>query len=249
MDKPNYYGILPADVRYDKGLRPAARLLYCEITALAGKSGCCTAGNSYFAALYDVSKKTVESWLHQLSQAKYIEVEVVRDEAGAVKERRIWLAGCQADPPLEKEDTSPKNIGDLPSKSRSVYRKNNNIYITPIVPQGGEPAPKDDLPFTADQLAKAYSTFCPHLTRLLKLTQNRRRAAKRLAQSGLDLETICAAFQRADASAFLSGQGERGWKADFDWMIREDNLLKVLEGKYDNAPQPEPSGRVLIDED
>ena len=31
-------------------------------------------------------------------------------------------------------------------------------------------------------------------------------------------------------------------------MIREDNLLRVLEGKYDNA-QTEPTGRVLIDED
>ena len=249
MDKPNYYGVLPANVRYDKRLRPAARLLYCEITALAGKTGYCTAGNSYFAALYDVSKKTVESWLHQLSEEKYIEVEVIRDEAGAVKERRIWIAGCSSAPPLEKEDTSPKNIGDLPSKSRSVYRKNNLNNNTPIIPQGDTPAQKDNLAFTADQLAKAYITFCPHLTRLLKLTANRRRAAKRLAQSGLDLQTICTAFQRADTSAFLSGQGERGWKADFDWMIREDNLLKVLEGKYDNAPQHDPTGRVLIDED
>ena len=141
-----------------------------------------------------------------------------------------------------------QNIGDLPSKSRSVYRKNNLNNNTPIIPQGDTPAQKDNLAFTADQLAKAYITFCPHLTRLLKLTANRRRAAKRLAQSGLDLQTICTAFQRADTSAFLSGQGERGWKADFDWMIREDNLLKVLEGKYDNA-QTEPTGRVLIDED
>ncbi len=195
-----------------------------------------------------MSKKTVESWLHQLSDAKYIEVEVIPDEAGAGKARRLWIADRPSDPPLEKEDTSPKNIGELPSKSRSVYRKNNLNNNTPIVPQGDAPAQKDDLPFTADQLAGAYSTFCPHLTRLLKLTTNRRRAAKRLAQSGLDLQTICAAFQRADASAFLAGQGERGWKADFDWMIREDNLLKVLEGKYDNA-QTEPTGRVLIDED
>jgi hypothetical protein len=35
------------------------------------------------------------------------------------------------------------------------------------------------------------------------------------------------------ASPFLSGQNDRRWTADFDWLIKNDgNLVKVLEGKY-----------------
>ena len=34
MEKPNYYAINPADVRYSKKLTPNATLLYAEITAL-----------------------------------------------------------------------------------------------------------------------------------------------------------------------------------------------------------------------
>jgi len=36
------------------------------------------------------------------------------------------------------------------------------------------------------------------------------------------------------ASPFLCGQNDRGWRASFDWLIRnDDNWRKVLEGKYD----------------
>ena len=43
------------------------------------------------------------------------------------------------------------------------------------------------------------------------------------------------AFEKANASDFLCGCGERGWKADFDWVMRDDHLIKILEGNYDNG--------------
>ena len=39
-------------------------------------------------------------------------------------------------------------------------------------------------------------------------------------------------FEAAEATAFLKGVNEKGWKADFDWLMKPDNMMKVLENKY-----------------
>lgn len=76
MDKPSYFAILTADVRYDKTLKPLARLLYAEITALCNQEGYCWAGNQYFADLYEVDKNTVSGWIGQLKTRGYINVQL-----------------------------------------------------------------------------------------------------------------------------------------------------------------------------
>ena len=41
----------------------------------------------------------------------------------------------------------------------------------------------------------------------------------------------------AGGTPFLTGAGERGWRADFDWFIANDtNCIAVLKGKYDAHP-------------
>lgn len=41
------------------------------------------------------------------------------------------------------------------------------------------------------------------------------------------------AFEKAEASPFLKGCNESGWKANFDWIIKPDHLTKIVEGFYD----------------
>lgn len=52
-------------------------------------------------------------------------------------------------------------------------------------------------------------------------------------------------FQRVEGSAFLTGKSSSGFKANFNWLIRPENVAKVLSGKYDknygnNAAPDEP---------
>ena len=89
-DKPNYYAIIPAKVRYSS-LKPNAKLLYGEITALSNKLGYCYASNNYFAELYGVSKNTVSRWLSDLKKLGFITIEIQRNEKKEIIKRIIGI--------------------------------------------------------------------------------------------------------------------------------------------------------------
>lgn len=74
LERPGYYAILPADVRY-AAITPNAKLLFAEITALCNKSGVCWATNGYFAKLYNVSEKSVSRWVSELIDARFLIAE------------------------------------------------------------------------------------------------------------------------------------------------------------------------------
>ena len=79
-EKPNYYSIIPADVRYDTELKDKSKLLYGEITALCNKDGICYASNKYFADLYSVSTTTISLLIKELIEKEYLESEIVYKE-------------------------------------------------------------------------------------------------------------------------------------------------------------------------
>lgn len=76
MSNPTFYAIIPANVRYCKGLKANAKLLYGEITALCNKDGFCWAENSYFAQLYEVSEETISRWISDLKRFGFIFISV-----------------------------------------------------------------------------------------------------------------------------------------------------------------------------
>ena len=88
-EKPSYYAIIPANVRYDKRLTDKAKLLYGEITCLTNKTGECWASNQYFANLYGVSKQTISNTISLLIKYGYITSELIYKDGGKEVEKRV----------------------------------------------------------------------------------------------------------------------------------------------------------------
>ena len=107
MEKPNYYAILSAEVRYDNNLRPNTKLLYAEITALCNTTGECFATNKYFSNLYNKSKGAISGWISELVKYGYIQVRYTYKEGSKEIEHRyikILKGGIneKSTPPLKK---------------------------------------------------------------------------------------------------------------------------------------------------
>ena len=114
--KPAYWAVLPSSVRYDERLTGSAKLLYAELSSLAGSYGYCWADNAYFERLYGISERTVIRRLQDLADCGYIRIEA----AGTTK-RRIYAginpllgAGPNAEggPPRASAPTGKKSATD-----------------------------------------------------------------------------------------------------------------------------------------
>ena len=87
---PNFYAIIPANVRYDKELKANSKLMYGEVTALSNKEGYCWASNKYFAELYEVTPQAISNWIKLLEKKGYIKIEYIR-EGKEIKQRNIYV--------------------------------------------------------------------------------------------------------------------------------------------------------------
>lgn len=84
-----------------------------------------------------------------------------------------------------------------------------------------------------------YHECCPSLSKVVKVTEKRKTAIRARLRSYTEDE-LRKCFEMAERSRFLRGE-KGGWKANFDWLMNENNIAKVLEGTYeDNEKKPGP---------
>lgn len=124
----NYYAIIPADVRYDKRLKPLARLLYGEITALCNEKGYCWASNSYFAELYEVSDITISRYISELKEYGYIKCVYDKTQEN-IDKRKIYIIPSYQN----GQDRINKNDNTVLTKQSIPSYQNNQDGINRIV--------------------------------------------------------------------------------------------------------------------
>lgn len=110
-ERPGFYAIIPADVRYDDQIPANAKLLYGEISALIGAEGFCYASNSYFMRIYGFSDPTVTRLITALEKGGYIVRQMERDASGQVVRRKLYLKSSipQIQPPINFDTASHQN--------------------------------------------------------------------------------------------------------------------------------------------
>lgn len=95
INKPSYYTVMPAVVRYDDRLKANEKILYSEIVTLASKNGYCYASNKYLAEIYGVSIVSISNWINRLIDLGYVknENEFLNDTGYIVKRKLFPVVG------------------------------------------------------------------------------------------------------------------------------------------------------------
>ena len=167
MNRPSYYAVIPADVRYNEDLPANAKLLYGEIAALVGANGFCYASNAFFASVYKMSERTISGLIGKLQEQKYIEIVLEKDpQTGQVIRRKIFLRVSSCDErPLEEIFYTPRKYF-REGMEENFQESNSSIINNPPIgpPAGGDPPQKPsgkkrDCKSAADILPERFEKF------------------------------------------------------------------------------------------
>lgn len=236
-EKPSYFSVIPAEVRYDSRLKANEKLLYAEITSLTSKNGRCWASNSYFANLYQVDLTTVSRWISNLAKCGYIQVEI--DKSGG-NQRSIVL--IKTSRPIDENINTPidENI-----KHNNINNNNNINNKKEIIKESDESIKNYPLDkFVIDKWNDIAKRF--KLPQISKMTNDRRlRLSKVLKENDITIEQYFDILtDKIRKSLFLQGlkQVKDGagdwrfecadWQSNFDFYLEKGKMLKVIEDVY-----------------
>jgi hypothetical protein len=166
-----------------------------------------------------------------------------------VKEADSIIPPPPTDEPVpEKHSAStvqaPKQHSENPADSLNLIPDSLNLIPEDILSSSetNDTPSSDDKPkIPYQEVAELYNDICASMPKVEKITEKRRKAIKATWTNNPDINTFKRLFEKAEASDFLSGRSGKWTSCNFDWLMNANNMLKVLEGTYDNrAAPPEP---------
>lgn len=214
MEKPAFFSILTARVRYSEHLTDFEKILFSEISALTEKNGYCYAKNAYFADVFNKTIRTIQRGLENLKKHNFIEIEILENENKETIERRIYIKTEPKDvskmtPSHDKNDTPPHDKNDT-LNNINIYNNTSKEHIYTHTSKN------DGLKLLLDeqineQTARDYLTI--RKAKKAPLTKTALNAIKKQASNcGLTLN---------EAIAFCVVNNWIGFKAD--WYLNKQN--------------------------
>lgn len=136
---------------------------------------------------------------------------------------------------IKKQEKDRKKTGKKPQRDtyNNVNNDNNENNINYI--KGAKaPCPTTKEQFDFEGFKNYFNTYCTGFSCIRDMTEGRKRAINNLLKK-YTAEELYNIAERANESNFLTGENNRAWKANIDWILKPSNAVKILEGVYDNS--------------
>jgi len=139
------------------------------------------------------------------------------------------------------EVNHPINEVKHTESTQSKVKESKGEENTPNPPKGERTTDKNSIDF--NKLIEFYHEKCPDMPRVTTLSDSRKKSIKaRIREHGK--ESVVRMFEIAGSSSFLNGDNDRGWMANFDWLFKPTNFVKVIDGCYPDKKNKQQSTTV-----
>lgn len=213
----------------------------------------------------EITENMITSWLKKLVDVGLIELYIVDDKPYlqiTTWEKHQQVRAKNSKYPSPDEGIKSHDIicnqmqsddSTCPRESKyenreSIYEKNN---ISDEILSSSEAddalAPSDSKKEKAPykEIVELYNEICVSLPKVQEISEKRKRLIRTRWKRHPDLDYFRRLFQKAEDSDFLSGRNGKWAGCNFDWLMNENNAIKVLEGVYDNRADPTHECKVI----
>lgn len=130
----------------------------------------------------------------------------------------------------EKNTDKSENYDSKESKVKKSKEKYSKGEYHPVTDKPSQPP---DPSIGINDILNLYHDICKSFPVVKAMSDARKKCinARLRNYKPEDFETV---FRKAEASDFLKGKNNRNWSATFDWLMKDANFAKVLDGNYDN---------------
>ncbi len=192
-------------------------------------------------------------WEEDFELAEYIigvkfnRAEIDENFTNKVKwfnEKKLWIIDfCDFQYGVLKEE----NTNNKPHQSYITLLKKHSLWIdyTYSIHRDKEKEQEKDKDKDKDKeeeeekkidyefVVENYHSLCPKMNKVVVINELRKGFINaRVGEYGM--EKVISVLRIAGESEFLNGENEKRWKADFEWILRPTNFVKIMEGKYNN---------------
>lgn len=220
---------IPKDIWLSSELSLIEKVVFVEIDSLDNEEHC-TAGNEYFAKFCNCSESTISKAIKHLQDLKLIEII---DFDGRYRKIRVVKITRQTSKnyKADYEILRPNNIYNNTDNRKTFLSKDKNAKRTPEDFLGSAKTLKQEK--DTERINKFLDYYKSlNLPSIKKVNDKRKKAILNIL-NGFDESEVKQVLDNFSNSDFLLGK-KTDFKANIDWILKEDNFIKILEGKYNN---------------
>lgn len=176
---------------------------------------------------------------HEYNREKV--TEIFAEKIKWINKKKLWIVDfCD----FQYGELKEENVTNRPHQSYIALLKKHRLWIDYTMTiqshkekeqeQDKEKKEEEKNGINYDLLIENYHTLCPKMNKVEVISSMRKKHINaRIGEYGL--EKVISVLRMAGESNFLNGKNDKAWKADFDWIMRPESFVKIMEGKYKNV--------------
>lgn len=224
---------------------PTQKLVLLCLTAHANDDGACWPSVARIAARSGLARRAVIYNLRRLERSGHISREISRGRVTRYRVHPCTPCTSAPDAPVHEMHTTrapraPDPCTTCTGPVRQMHPESPRISNEPIKNSKMRKSKASQTPEFHQAVIGLYHEILPTAPRVKAWTTTRRQALdarirERLADGkpADQADYWRAFFETVAASDFLTGRAT-GFRADLEWLLRPENFLKVIEGRYSN---------------